>query len=86
MRKSHVIANACTSEMSRDYGNNVNRENVSDGCDGSDGSNGSAHNINDSNLIVMTATNQEEINYNIIEKGQGTIHRLECACLPFKLN
>ena len=62
-----------TSEMSRDYDNNVNRENDSDGSDGCDGSRGSANDINDNNPMVMTATNQEEISSNTIEKGQGTI-------------
>lgn len=42
--------------MSRNY--NSAPENDGDGCDGS---RGSAHEINDNNLTVMTATNQEKI-------------------------
>lgn len=61
-----------TSEMSRDYDNNVNRENDSDCSDGYDGSRGSASDINDNNPMVMTATNQENSS-NTIEKGQGTV-------------
>ena len=61
------------SEMSRNYDNNVNPENDGDGSDGYDGSRGSANDINDNNPMVVTATNQQEISSNIIEKGQGTI-------------
>ena len=34
---------------------------------------GNADNINDSNVIVTTATNQREISSNNVDKGQGTI-------------
>ena len=44
--------------MSRNY--NSAPENDGDGSDGCDGSRGSAHEINDNNLTVMTATNQEK--------------------------
>ena len=44
--------------MSRNY--NSAPENDGDDSDGCDGSRGSAHEINDNNLTVMTATNQEK--------------------------
>jgi hypothetical protein len=52
--------------MSINY--DVNPEN--DG-DGSDGSRYSASNINDKDALVLTPSNQSEINSNITEEGQG---------------
>ena len=59
--------------MSMDYDNNVAPAKDSDGSDGYDGSRDSARDVNDNNVIVVTATNQQEIGSNIMEKGQGTI-------------
>jgi hypothetical protein len=54
--------------MSINY--DVNPENGGDGSDGSDGSGDSASNINDKGALVLTPSNQSEINSNITE-GQG---------------
>jgi hypothetical protein len=57
-----------TSETSRD----ATPENGGDGCDGYDGSRDTAHDVNDNNSIVITASNQPESNTEIIEEGLCT--------------
>ncbi len=54
-----------TSEMSRDYDNNSNPENDGDGSDGYDGSRDNAYDIS---VVTATATNQQEISRNALEK------------------
>jgi hypothetical protein len=46
------------SETSRNY--DVNLKNDGDDSDGYDGSRGSAHDNNDTNVMVVTAPNQQE--------------------------
>jgi len=48
---------------------NVNSDNHGDGYDGS---RDTAKDIENNNDIVITASNQSEIDTNIIERGQGT--------------
>ncbi len=59
------------SEMSMNYGNNVAPAKDSDGSDGCDGSRDSASDTDDNDAIVVTASNQQDIRTNIIDKVQG---------------